>query len=72
MDSPEVVDRKVKALLNKLTMERFDSISDQIIEWANKSEKEKDGQTLIQVTRLVFEKATYGRGDVQRYVCALV
>ncbi|KAJ7072794.1 hypothetical protein C8F01DRAFT_1012705 [Mycena amicta] len=57
-DSPEVVDRKVKSLLNKLTMEKFDSISDQIIEWANKSEKEKDGRTLIQVIRLVFEKAT--------------
>ncbi|KAF8178669.1 hypothetical protein K438DRAFT_1681017 [Mycena galopus ATCC 62051] len=57
-DSPELVDRKVKALLNKLTMEKFDSISDQIIEWANKSEKEKDGRTLIQVIRLVFEKAT--------------
>ncbi|KAI0311488.1 hypothetical protein OF83DRAFT_1271296 [Amylostereum chailletii] len=57
-DSPEIVDRKVKGLLNKLTMERFDSISDQIIEWANKSEREKDGRTLIQVIRLVFEKAT--------------
>lgn len=57
-DSPEVVDRKVKGLLNKLTMERFDSISDQIIAWANRSEKEKDGRTLIQVIRLVFEKAT--------------
>ncbi|EIW80366.1 hypothetical protein CONPUDRAFT_125115 [Coniophora puteana RWD-64-598 SS2] len=57
-DSPEVVDRKVKGLLNKLTMEKFDSISDQIIAWANKSEKEKDGRTLIQVIRLVFEKAT--------------
>lgn len=30
-DSPEMVDRKVKGLLNKLTMEKFDSISDQII-----------------------------------------
>ncbi|KAJ4483157.1 hypothetical protein C8R41DRAFT_840759 [Lentinula lateritia] len=57
-DSPEIVDRKVKSLLNKLTMEKFDSISDQIIAWANKSEKEKDGRTLIQVIRLVFEKAT--------------
>ena len=57
-ESPEVVDRKVRALLNKLTMERFDSISDQIIAWANRSEKEKDGRTLIQVIRLVFEKAT--------------
>ncbi|PIL33521.1 hypothetical protein GSI_04144 [Ganoderma sinense ZZ0214-1] len=56
--SPVVVDGKVRALLNKLTMERFDSISDQIIWWANRSEKEKDGRTLIQVIRLVFEKAT--------------
>jgi translation initiation factor 4G len=57
-DSPEMVERKVKALLNKLTMERFDSISDQIIAWANKSEREKDGRTLIQVIRLIFETAT--------------
>ncbi|KAG1824451.1 armadillo-type protein [Suillus subaureus] len=60
VDSPELVDRKVKALLNKLTMEKFETISDQIIHWANKSVNEKDGRTLIQVTRLVFEnlKAT--------------
>ncbi|KAG2153178.1 armadillo-type protein [Suillus clintonianus] len=58
VDSPELVDRKVKALLNKLTMEKFESISDQIIHWANKSVNEKDGRTLIQVIRLVFEKAT--------------
>ena len=57
-DSPEIVERKVKGLLNKLTMEKFDSISDQIIAWANRSEKEKDGRTLIQVIKLVFEKAT--------------
>jgi translation initiation factor 4G len=57
-ESPEMVERKVKGLLNKLTMERFDSISDQIIAWANKSEREKDGRTLIQVIKLVFEKAT--------------
>ncbi|KAK0454510.1 armadillo-type protein, partial [Armillaria borealis] len=58
LDSPDVVDRKVKDLLNKLTMKKFDSMSDEIIAWANKSKKEKDGQTLIQVIRLVFEKAT--------------
>jgi translation initiation factor 4G len=57
-DSPEIVERKVKGLLNKLTMEKFESISDQIIAWANKSEKEKDGRTLICVIKLVFEKAT--------------
>ncbi|KIY45095.1 ARM repeat-containing protein [Fistulina hepatica ATCC 64428] len=56
--SPELIDRKIKGLLNKLTMEKFDSISDQIIAWVNKSEAEKDGRTLIQVIRLVFEKAT--------------
>ena len=58
VDSPEVVDKKVRSLLNKLTMEKFESISNQIIQWANKSENEKDGHTLIQVIRLVFEKAT--------------
>ncbi len=57
-ESPVVVERTVKALLNELTVEGFDSISDQIIAWVNKSEKERDGQTLIQVIKLVFEKAT--------------
>ncbi|PBK86878.1 ARM repeat-containing protein [Armillaria gallica] len=56
-NSPDVVDRKVRALLNQLTMEKFDSLSDQIIRWANKPEKEKDGRTLIQVIRHVFENA---------------
>jgi translation initiation factor 4G len=50
-----VVERKVKGLLNKLN---DGSISDQIISWANKSENEKDGRTLIQVIKLVFDKAT--------------
>ena len=35
--------------LYKLTVEKFSSTSDQIIAWANKSEKEKDGHTLIQL-----------------------
>ncbi|KAL0578929.1 hypothetical protein V5O48_003077 [Marasmius crinis-equi] len=55
--SPEFVDWKVKGLLAKITTENFDSISDQIIAEANKSEKEKDGRTLVLVIRLVFEKA---------------
>jgi len=57
-NAPEYVQRKVKALLNKLTMEKFDSISNQILEWANKSEYETDGFTLRQVIALIFEKAT--------------
>ena len=57
-EPPETIERKVKALLNKLTMEKFDSISDQIVAWANKSEAETDGTTLQLVIKLVFEKAT--------------
>ena len=55
--SVEYVDRKVRALLNKLTLEKFGSISKQILEWANRSVNETDGHTLIQVIRLVFENA---------------
>ncbi|KIJ15654.1 hypothetical protein PAXINDRAFT_99503 [Paxillus involutus ATCC 200175] len=57
-NSPELVDHKVRSLLDELTTEKFDSISDQIIAWANESENENDGRTLIQVVGLVFEKAT--------------
>lgn len=57
-DSPEFVQRKVKALLNKLTLEKFDSISDQILAWADKSVDEVDGRILRQVIALIFEKAT--------------
>ena len=56
-DSPEYVDRKVKGLLNKLTIQNFESISDQVLAWANKSEMERDGRTLRQVTKLIFEHA---------------
>ncbi|KAG8690393.1 hypothetical protein FRC11_011932 [Ceratobasidium sp. 423] len=53
----QLVDRKVEALLNKLTMARFDSISNKIIWVANRSKQERDGSTLMQVIKLVFEKA---------------
>lgn len=56
--SPVFIERKVKALLNKLTEEKFDSISEQILEWANKSRDETDGMTLKLVIKLVFEKST--------------
>lgn len=58
MDSPKVVDKKVRSLLNKLTMKKLEFISNQIIAWANRSKNEKDGHTLIRVIGLVFEKAT--------------
>jgi translation initiation factor 4G len=53
-----MVERKVKALLNKLTMTHFESISDQIVTWANRSEKEQDGRTLVQVIKLIFDAVT--------------
>ena len=56
--SPEVVQRKVKSLLNKLTLEKFDKITDQILEIAGQSRTETDGRTLRQIIQLTFEKAT--------------
>ena len=56
--APDVVQRKVKAALNKMTPEKFDRISDQILEIAAQSKDENDGRTLRQVIQLTFEKAT--------------
>ncbi|KAI7861261.1 armadillo-type protein [Spinellus fusiger] len=55
--SQETIVRKVKALLNKLTLEKFDSISDQIWEYAHQSSKEENGQSLRTVIQLTFDKA---------------
>lgn len=55
---PEMVQRKVKAALNKMTPEKFDRIADQILEIASQSKDESDGRTLRQVIQLTFEKAT--------------
>ncbi|KAG8947542.1 hypothetical protein FRC00_009056, partial [Tulasnella sp. 408] len=56
--SPDFVERKVTFLLNKLSWENFDSVSDQIVSWANKSENEEDCAILVLFIRLIFEKAT--------------
>ncbi|RHZ70427.1 hypothetical protein Glove_271g17 [Diversispora epigaea] len=53
----ETVQRKVKALLNKLTLEKFDSISGQIIDFGNKSRDEREGRILREVIRLIFENS---------------
>ncbi|KAK7433076.1 hypothetical protein QQZ08_000005 [Neonectria magnoliae] len=55
---PQMVQRKVKAALNKMTPEKFDRIADQILEIASQSKDETDGRTLRQVIQLTFEKAT--------------
>ncbi|CAB4488670.1 unnamed protein product [Rhizophagus irregularis] len=53
----DAVQREVKVLLNKLTLKNFDSISSQIIDYANKSKDERDGRMLREVTRLIFESS---------------
>ncbi|ATZ48463.1 hypothetical protein BCIN_03g06810 [Botrytis cinerea B05.10] len=55
---PDMVQRKVKAALNKMTPEKFDKIADQILVIAAQSRDEADGRTLRQVIQLTFEKAT--------------
>jgi translation initiation factor 4G len=55
---PEMVQRKVKAALNKMTPDNFDRISDQILTISSQSKNEQDGRTLRQVIQLTFEKAT--------------
>ncbi|KAK4461907.1 hypothetical protein QBC42DRAFT_86680 [Cladorrhinum samala] len=55
---PEMVQRKVKAALNKMTPEKFEKIADQILVIASQSKNETDGRTLRQVIQLTFEKAT--------------
>lgn len=55
---PDVVQKKVNSMLNKMTLEKFDKISDQILEIASQSKHEHDGRTLRQVLELTFAKAT--------------
>ena len=56
--APDVVQRKVKSNLNKMTPNNFDKISGQILAIAAQSKDETDGRTLRQVIQLTFEKAT--------------
>lgn len=55
--APDMVQRKVKAALNKMTPEKFDKISGDILLIASQSKDESDGRTLRQVIQLTFEKA---------------
>lgn len=56
--APDIVQRKVKSNLNKMTPNNFDKISDQILAIAAQSKDETDGRTLRQVIQLTFHKAT--------------
>ncbi|KAG9016784.1 hypothetical protein FRB90_002161 [Tulasnella sp. 427] len=56
--SLDLVERKVKALLNKLAADNCESISGQLCGWVERSDAGADGSSLNLVIRLVFEKAT--------------
>ena len=56
--APDVVQRKVKSSLNKMTPNNFDKITVQILGISGQSKDENDGRTLRQVIQLTFEKAT--------------
>lgn len=56
--APDMVQRKVKSNLNKMTPNNFLKISEQILIIAGQSKDESDGRTLRQVIQLTFEKAT--------------
>ncbi|KAK6457307.1 Tif4631 translation initiation factor eIF4G [Scheffersomyces xylosifermentans] len=54
---PEDVERKVKSLLNKLTLEMFSPITDDVLKIADQSKWEKDAQTVKSIISLTFAKA---------------
>lgn len=53
----EDIERKVKSLLNKLTLEMFEQITDDIMKIANQSKWEEDAKTVRQIISLTFAKA---------------
>jgi len=60
---------EVRFLLNILTVQDFDFITDLIIIWTNSSEgEESDAQTLHKITGLVFEKAI--NDAASSHICA--
>lgn len=53
----EDIERKTKSLLNKLTLEMFEPITDDILKLANQSKWEEDAATIKQIISLTFAKA---------------
>ena len=54
----DLPDGRAMSLLNELTRQNFNVISEQIVILVNESASEKDARALIRITRLVFEEAT--------------
>ncbi|KAJ2665379.1 hypothetical protein IWW48_000268 [Coemansia sp. RSA 1200] len=54
----EVYNRRMRSLLNKLTVDNFEPVSDELLEWGNKSANENDGRIVRHLIMLIFDKAT--------------
>ncbi|KAF5336004.1 hypothetical protein D9611_006321 [Ephemerocybe angulata] len=61
-----LAEHQVELLLETLITkpDKFDEISDQVVAWANTSERERDGRTMIAVIRAIF--TTLSTGDTPR------
>ncbi|KAJ2063238.1 hypothetical protein GGI17_001849 [Coemansia sp. S146] len=53
----EVFNRAMRKLLNKLTPDNFDTVSDELATWGNKSVNETDARMLRHLVMLVYQKA---------------
>ena len=54
----EDLEKKIRSSLNKLSLEKFDPITDELIQLANQSKWETDAKALTTTVRLTFAKAT--------------
>lgn len=54
----EDLEKKIRSLLNKLSLEQFDSISEDLLALANQSKWETDAKALKTTVKLTFAKAT--------------
>ncbi|KAI7829093.1 hypothetical protein BX661DRAFT_181367 [Kickxella alabastrina] len=63
----EVYNRRIYALLNKMTPDNFDSVSDELLVWGNKSLLETNGRILRHLIDTVFFKATDEKTWVTTY-----
>ncbi|KAJ2251723.1 hypothetical protein GGI13_003688, partial [Coemansia sp. RSA 455] len=53
----DVFNRGMRNLLNKLTPENFDTVSDELVMWGNKSVNETDARILRHLVMLVYQEA---------------
>ncbi|KAJ1894088.1 hypothetical protein LPJ66_005394, partial [Kickxella alabastrina] len=63
----EVYNRRIYALLNKMTPDNFDAVSDELLVWGNKSLLETNGRILRHLIDTVFFKATDEKTWVTTY-----